>query len=155
MNFRFLSGLVLLLVFVTAVACADAQDESSSTASSSADSQSYFEVWAVDQSGTSDGPSADSGGLIYILDGAAISENASKANPEVIDLAEAASKAGCNAPKTPHMVLANHTTQNPLDFRYSSASHVVLANVGSGDTFFIDVDSRSIVGCVNTIGGFN
>ena len=66
MNFRFLSGLVLLLVFVTAVACADAQDESSSTASSSADSQSYFEVWAVDQSGTSDGPSADSGGLIYL-----------------------------------------------------------------------------------------
>ena len=155
MNFRFLSGLVLLLVFVTAVACESAQDELSTTSSSGANSQSYFEVWAVDQSGTSDGPSADFGGLIYIWDGAAISENASKATPEIIDLAEAASKAGCNPPKKPHMVLANHTTQNPLDFRYSSASHVVLANVGSGDTFFINIDSRSIVGCVNTVGGFN
>ena len=155
MNFRFLSGLVLLLVFVTAVACESAQDELSTTSSSGANSQSYFEVWAVDQSGTSDGPSADFGGLIYIWDGAAISENASKATPEIIDLAEAASKAGCNPPKKPHMVLANHTTHNPLDFRFSSASHVVLANVGSGDTFFINIDSRSIVGCVNTVGGFN
>ncbi|MCL0031420.1 hypothetical protein M1N55_05240 [Dehalococcoidia bacterium] len=37
----------------------------------------------------------------------------------------------------------------------SNASHVVLANVGSGNTFFINIDSRTIVGCVNTIGGFN
>ena len=155
MKIRLFFGLILILVLVTAVACQDAQDELSPTTSSSANSQSYFEVWAVDQSGTSDGPSADSGGLIYIWDGAAISENASEATPEIIDLVEAASKAGCDAPKKPHMALANHTSNNPLDFRFSRASHVILANVGSGDTFFIDVDSRSIVGCVNTVGGFN
>ena len=147
MNFRLLSGLALLLVFVIAVACQDSQEESSSTAASIENSQSSFEVWAVDQSGTSDGPSADFGGLIYIWEGAAISENASEATPEIIDLAIAASKAGCEAPKKPHMVLANHTSPK--------ASHVVLANVGSGDTFFINIASRTIVGCVNTIGGFN
>ena len=147
MNFRLLSGLVLLLVFVTAVACQDSQDEPNLTAASATSPQSSFEVWAVDQSGTSDEPSADSGGLIYIWDGVAISENASEATPEIIDLAVAASKAGCEAPKKPHMVLANHT--NP------KASHIVLANVGSGDTFFINIESRTIVGCVNTVGGFN
>ena len=155
MNFKFLSGLVLLLVFATVVACQDSEEESSATASSSASSESFFEVWAVDQSGTSDGPTYDSGGLIYIWDGAAISENASEATPEIIDLVDAAAKAGCDAPKKPHMALANHTSNHPLDFRFSRASHVILANVGSGDTFFIDIDSRSIVGCVNTVGGFN
>ena len=69
MNFRLLSGLVLLLVFVTAVACQDSQDEPNLTAASATSPQSSFEVWAVDQSGTSDEPSADSGGLIYIWDG--------------------------------------------------------------------------------------
>ena len=152
MNFRLLYGLVLLLLIVTAVACEDSssvryyhQEEESS--------QSYFEVWAVDQSGTSDGPSADFGGLIYIWDGAAISENASEATPEIIDLAVAASKAGCDAPKKPHMVLANHTKSGVA--ATPKPSHVVLANVGSGDTFFIDIDTRTIVGCVNTLGGFN
>ena len=152
MGFRLLSGLVLLLVFVAAVACQGSQDEPSSAAASAAGTDtakfaygtgSGFEVWAVDQSATSDG----TGGLIYIWDGAAISENASDAIPEVIDLAVAASAAGCDAPKKPHMVLANNTSPK--------ASHVVLANVGSGTTFFINIDSRTIVGCVNTIGGFN
>ena len=101
MKIRLFFGLILILVLVTAVACQDAQDELSPTTSSSANSQSYFEVWAVDQSGTSDGPSADFGGLIYIWDGAAISENASKATPEIIDLAEAASKAGVILPRSP------------------------------------------------------
>ena len=146
MKFRLLPGLVLLLVFVAAVGCQDSQEKTSTTAASAGSSKAAFEVWAVDQSGTSDGPTAEFGGLIYIWDGADISENASEATPEIIDLAVAASEAGCNAPKKPHMALANHTSNSPLDFRYSSASHVILANVGSGDTFFIDVDSRSIVG---------
>ena len=103
-----------------------------------------FEVWAVDQSATkSDG----SGGLFYIWDGAEISENANEATPEIIDLAEAAAAAGCEAPKKPHLVLANHTSPKP--------SHMILANVGSGNTFFINIASRSVGGCVNTIGGFN
>ena len=152
MSFRLLSGLVLLLVFVAAVACQGSQDEPSSAAASAAGTDtakfaygtgSGFEVWAVDQSATSDG----TGGLIYIWDGAAISENASEATPEIIDLAVAASKAGCDAPKKPHMALANNTSPK--------ASHVVLANVGSGTTFFVNIDSRAIVGCVNTVGGFN
>ncbi len=155
MNFRFLSILVLMLVFVTAVACQDTKEETSSTGSSGpsilssspASPVSSFEVWAVDQSGTSAGPKFENGGLIYIWDGGEISQNASEATPEIIDLVAAAASAGCETPKKPHMVLANHTSPK--------ASHVVLANVGSGTTFFINVDSREIVGCVNTVGGFN
>ena len=147
MNVRLLFGLMLMLVLITAVACEDSKSAGSSGASSS----SSFEVWAVDQSPTN----AEHGGLLYIWDGDDISDNASQATPEIIDLAVAASNANCPAPKKPHMVLANHTSNNPLDFRFSRASHVVLANVGSGDTFFINIDSRSIVGCVNTVGGFN
>ena len=45
------------------------------------------------------------------------------------------------------MVLSNYSSPKP--------SHVILANVGSGDTFFINIDTRTIVGCVNTVGGFN
>ena len=137
-------ALVLLTVFVTTVGCATPQESTSPGTSNTTDAQTSFEVWAVDQSSTG---SYGTGGLIYIWDGSDISANASEATPEVIDLAKAAVEAGCDAPKKPHMVLANHTSPK--------ASHVVLANVGSGDTFFINIDSRTIVGCVNTIGGFN
>ena len=102
-----------------------------------------FEVWAVDQSDTT----AEGGGLLYIWDGVDISTNAREATPEIIDLAVAATNAGCAVAKKPHMVLANHTSPK--------ASHIVLANVGSGDTFFINIASRAIVGCVNTVGGFS
>ena len=152
MNFRSLFGfgLISLLVFITAFACEDSNDSSGQSSSTAGESESAFELWAVDQS-TDD----NHGGWLYIWDGNSIAENASAAVPEIIDLGAAASQAGCDIPKKPHMVLANHTALNPLDFRFSRASHVVLANVGSGDTFFIDIDSRSVVGCVNTIGGFN
>ena len=155
MNFRLLPGLILLLVFVTAVACQDSDNKTSTTSASAGSSQSSFEVWAVDQAGTSDGPTADFGGLIYIWDGAAISENASEATPEIIDLVVAASEAGCIAPKKPHMVLANDNRLHNSFIPIPKASHIILANVGSGDTFFINIKSRTIVGCVNTIGGFN
>ena len=135
MYFKFLSRfiLVLLTIFVTAVACTFPEMDPS------------YEVWAVDQSGTaSDG----TGGLLYIWDGQDIFvKDAKEATPEIIDLAEAAKDANCDAPKKPHMVLSNYTTPK--------ASHVLLANVGSGNTFFINIDSRAIVGCVNRIGGFN
>ena len=143
MYFKSLSSgfvLILLMVFATVVACAKDQEPAKPAAAE----ESSFEVWAVDQSSTG---SYGTGGLIYIWDGADISANASEATPEIIDLAKAAVEAGCEAPKKPHMVLSNHTTPK--------ASHVVLANVGSGDTFFINIESRTIVGCVNTIGGFN
>ena len=134
MHFKSLSGLlVLLAIFVTAVACDFPEMDPA------------YEVWAVDQSGTaSDG----TGGLLYIWDGQDIFvKGANKADPEIIDLAKAAKDANCDAPIKPHMILSNHTTPK--------ASHVILANVGSGNTFFIDIASRDIVGCVNTIGGFN
>ena len=44
-------------------------------------------------------PNADFGGLIYIWDGKTISDNASTASPEIIDLAIAASEAGVTLPK--------------------------------------------------------
>ena len=140
MYFKSLSGfvLVLLMVFVTAVACNFAE-------SFLPEMEPSYEVWAVDQSGTvSDG----TGGLLYIWDGKDIFlKGAKNATPEIIDLAKAAKDANCDAAKKPHMILSNYTTPK--------ASHVLLANVGSGDTFFINIESRTIVGCVNTIGGFN
>jgi len=134
MHFKSLSGLlVLLAIFVTAGACSFPEMDPA------------YEVWAVDQSGTaSDG----TGGLLYIWDGQDIFvKGANKADPEIIDLAKAAKDANCDAPKKPHMILSNFTTPK--------ASHVLLANVGSGNTFFINIASREIVGCVNTVGGFN
>ena len=135
MYFKFISRFILvqITIFVTAVGCTFPEMEPS------------YEVWAVDQSGTeSDG----TGGLLYIWDGQDIFlKDAKDATPEIIDLAEAAKDANCDAPKLPHMILSNYTSPK--------ASHAILANVGSGNTFFINIDSRAIVGCVNTIGGFN
>ena len=138
--FRSLSGFVLLLlmVVITAVSCNFAE-------SFLPEMEPAYEVWSIDQSGTeSDG----TGGLLYIWDGKDIFLNGAKsADPEIIDLAKAAKDANCEAAKKPHMILSNHTTPK--------SSHAILANVGSGDTFFINIASRSVVGCVNTIGGFN
>ena len=139
MYFKSLLGLlVLLMVSATAVACSLAE-------SFLPEMEPAYEVWAIDQSGTeSDG----TGGRLYIWDGKDIFLNGAKsADPEIIDLAKAAKDANCEAAKKPHMILSNHTTPK--------ASHAILANVGSGDTFFINIESRTIVGCVNTIGGFN
>ena len=104
-----------------------------------------YEIWAVDQSATeNDG----TGGLLYIWDGQDVFvKDAKDATPEIINLAKAANDANCEAPIKPHMILSNYATPK--------ASHAILANVGSGNTFFINIDSREIVGCVNTIGGFN
>ena len=134
MKFKSLSGLlVLLMIFVTAVAC------------SFPDMDPAYEVWSIDQSGTEDD---GTGGRLYIWDGEDIFlDDAKDAKPEIIDLAKAAKDANCDAPIKPHMILSNQTTPK--------ARHVILANVGSGNTFFIDIASRDIVGCVNTIGGFN
>lgn len=101
-----------------------------------------YEVWALDQADTH----SDGGGLLYIWDSEDLSRNAKQSSPEIIDLAEAAQAAAadnssCKIAKRPHMILANHA---------SPPSHMVLANVASGDTFFLDIDSREIVGCVST-----
>ena len=97
-----------------------------------------FEIWAVDQSDTR----ADQGGVLYIWDGNAQAGD----EAEVVDLAQAADEAGCPAGKRPHMVLTNHA---------SPPTHVIMANVGSGSTFFVDPATRQLVGCVSTKDGFN
>ena len=105
-----------------------------------------FEIWAADQSGTRfDAETGDEigGGLLYIWDGKDLSEKASEATSTVIDLAKAVEGTPCPIPKRPHMLLANFSEPRP--------SHVILASVGSGDIFFIDVASRAIVGCVNIV----
>jgi len=140
MNFKsiYIFILILMVVLVTAAACSIAE-------SLLPEMEPSYEVWAVDQSPTvSDG----TGGLLYIWDGEDIFlKDAKNASPEIIDLAKAAKDANCDAPIKPHMILSNFT--NP------KASHVLLANVGSGNTFFINIATREIVGCVSTVGGFN
>ena len=140
MNFKslYISISILMMVFVTSVACSLVENFLPEMEPSS-------EVWGVDQSPTvSDG----TGGLLYIWDGKDIFlKDAKNASPEIIDLAKAAKDANCDAPTKPHMILSNFTTPK--------ASHVLLANVGSGNTFFINIASREIVGCVSTVGGFN
>ncbi len=101
--------------------------------------QPDFEVWAIDQADTA----PDGGGLLYIWEGDDISDNPSEAEAEVIDLAQAAAEAGCPVARRPHMVLANHA---------DPPSHVIISNVASGHIFFMDVDSREIVGCVSGTG---
>ncbi len=140
MNFKsFLKfKLILMIVLFTSFGCSFAE-------SFLPEMEPSYEVWAVDQSPTvSDG----TGGLLYIWDGKDIFlKDAKNATPEIIDLAKAAKDANCEAPKKPHMILSNFTTLK--------ASHILLANVGSGNTFFINIASREVVGCVNTLGGFN
>ena len=133
MNFKFLSKFMLVGLTIFGIGCAFPEMEPS------------YEIWAVDQSATeNDG----TGGLLYIWDGQDVFvKDAKDATPEIINLAKAAIDANCEAPIKPHMILSNYTTPK--------ASHAILANVGSGNTFFINIDSREIVGCVNTIGGFN
>ena len=140
MHFKFLSKfiVVLMMIFATTVACSFAE-------SFMPEMDPSYEVWAIDQSGTeSDG----TGGILYIWDGKDIFLNGAKsADPEIIDLAKAAKDANCDAPKKPHMILSNYTTPK--------ASHAIVANVASGNTFFINIESRAVVGCVSTLGGFN
>ena len=96
---------------------------------------SAFEVWAADQSDTD--PAG--GGRLYIWNGAELSRNASRARPEVIDLAKAARAAGCKPGKRPHMLMPNYT---------EPPSHVIIAHTASHSLFFVRVKDRRITGCL-------
>jgi len=96
-----------------------------------------YEVWAVDQANTV----GSGGGLVYIWNSNDLVRNARDATPEVIDLASAATTANCNIATRPHMIWENYS--NP-------PSHMLLANLASGDTFFMDIPTRQVVGCVST-----
>lgn len=102
-----------------------------------------FEVWALDQADTVE----DGGGLLYIWNGDELGSDApSDATAEVIDLGAAAEAAGCELAQRPHMVLPNNSTP---------PTHMIISNVASGDTHFMDIETREITGCVNTAEGFD
>lgn len=96
-----------------------------------------YEVWALDQANTV----GSGGGLIYIWNSNDLVRNARKATPEVIDLASAATAANCDIATRPHMIWENYS--NP-------PSHMILSNFASGDTFFMDIPTRQVVGCVSS-----
>ena len=132
-------GLYLLLLAVGLMALAACQPIQPRPGASTPGETGSLEIWGFDQANTREG----GGGLLYIWSGAELlGDNPASIAPEIIDLGEAAEAAGCAVPTRPHMGLANRS--NP-------PTHVVIANVGSGDTHFIDIASRTIVGCVNTV----
>ncbi|MCS7275660.1 MAG: hypothetical protein NZ695_01360 [Dehalococcoidia bacterium] len=133
MRRRALALSLLLAVLAAALAWAGAAAPAART------EERPFEVWAIDQSDTH----PQGGGLLYIWQGAEMVRNPSAAVPEVIDLAQAALAAGCPVGKRPHMGLA---------IEMPRPTHFVLANFESGDVFFVHIDSRQVVGCVNLVG---
>ena len=100
-----------------------------------------LQVWALDQSDTD--PAG--GGLLYRWSQAALLRRAQAARPAVLNLADAARAAGCPVGRRPHMTFGD---------RPRPSSHVVVANVGSGSTFFMDAQRATVVGCVSTLAGF-
>jgi hypothetical protein len=97
-------------------------------------SASPFEVWAVDQSGTS--------GKLYIYQGEDLNDDAAEAIPEVIDL-DAAVSSLCQAetgsvPIRGHMLVfsPNHT-------------HAILSYVATGHVVFMDAATRSPLTCID------
>jgi DNA-binding beta-propeller fold protein YncE len=99
-----------------------------------------FEVWAVDQSNTTD---TTYGGALYVYRGSELRGVAAhRASPERIDLGGAAT-ALClartgTAPVRPHMLMFSPTS-----------SHAVLAFVASGHVLFIDAETRAPRACLD------
>lgn len=111
---------------------------------------SAYEVWTIDQSNTRDengngglADPPDSGGTIYIYDGASVAGgNAAAAVPEVVDLGGAArdlavARTG-SAPIRPHML-----------FFSPGHTHAVIAFVGTGHVLFMDTATREPVGVID------
>ena len=108
------------------------------------DDAGNYQVWAIDQSPTL--PSG--GGALYVWKGQTLAGRADKAEAEKVDLGQAAIAAGCPVGKFPHMGLANDANGLSIE----RPTHFVLANFGSGDVQFFDIDSRKMVGCINLVG---
>jgi DNA-binding beta-propeller fold protein YncE len=97
-----------------------------------------YEVWVIDQSDSR----PDGGGVLYIYPGEALTERASTAVPEVIDLGGDAhrfclERTG-SAPQRPHMISFNH-----------SQTHALISYVASGHVLFLDADTRGPVECID------
>lgn len=123
MRFR-LAALALLVAALGAAAVARASRH-----------QGGHEVWAVDQSNTN---GKQSGGTLYIYDGARLTSRA----PERIDLG-AATEELClretgSAPVRPHMLLFS-----------PRQSHAILSFVATGHVVFFDARSRAPVACID------
>lgn len=86
-----------------------------------------FEVWVIDQVGT---------GTLYIYPGAALIEG--EGEPEVLDLAEAASGVGDGAGEKPHMI----------DFN-TERSHAFIANAASGHVYVMRISDREIIASID------
>lgn len=102
----------------------------------SADDGAY-EVWAIDQSGA--------GGTLYVYDGTALASNPATATAEVIALGPAVAAACAPTGGTPtraHMLLFN-----------TGNTHAILSYVATGHVVFVDVQTRTAVGCVRASAG--
>jgi YVTN family beta-propeller protein len=98
-----------------------------------------FEVWVIDQSDTT----AEGGGTLYIYPGDALAgEDPAAAEPEVIDLGEAAERLCVeqtgSVPKRPHMILFN-----------AGHSHAIVAYVATGHVLFMDAAARAALTCID------
>jgi YVTN family beta-propeller protein len=98
-----------------------------------------FEVWVIDQSDTT----AEGGGTLYIYPGDTLTgEDPAAAEPEVIDLGEAAERLCMeqtgSVPKRPHMVLFN-----------AGHSHAIVAYVATGHVLFMDAAARAPLTCID------
>src|SRR5687767_6026218 len=98
-----------------------------------------FEVWLIDQSDTT----AEGGGTLYIYPGdALVADDPAAAEPEVIDLGQAAERLCLeqtgSVPKRPHMILFN-----------AGHSHAILAYVATGHVLFMDAAARAPLSCID------
>jgi YVTN family beta-propeller protein len=110
-----------------------------------AGAKSSYEVWAIDQSNTS---GLTYGGTLYIYDGKELEQgvNGGKAEPEVIDLAGAASQLCFTRtqayPVRPHMMAIN-----------ASQSHAIISFVASGHILILDAKTRTPIECIRSSVG--
>jgi YVTN family beta-propeller protein len=98
-----------------------------------------FEVWAIDQSDTT----AEGGGTLYIYAGETLTaEDPAAAEPEVIDLGQAAERLCVeqtgSVPKRPHMIVFN-----------AGHSHAIVAYVATGHVLFMDAVTRAPLTCLD------
>ena len=104
-----------------------------------------YEVWLIDQE---DRYSAG-GGTLHIFDGEQLTDDASTAEPESIDLsgdvASFCDERTGSFPLRPHMLVFNGGD----DHRPSANRYAVIAFLASGHMAFLDADERSPVGCID------
>jgi hypothetical protein len=137
----------LMLVALVALVCAAAVAVVG-TAGATSDGSGHhgsYEVWLIDQEDRYNA----GGGTLHIFDGDELTDDASTAVPESIDLSgEVASfceEHTGSLPLRPHMLVFNGGDDN----RPSANRYAVIAFLVSGHVAFLDADERTPVGCVD------